>query len=446
MDDLVFSPAFELAAAIRQRRVSSVEVLEAHLAQIARHNSTLNAIVALDEEGARHRARGADAAVTRGETWGPLHGVPITLKDVHDTAGVLSTMGSAALAQRVATEDNIVAARLKSAGAILMGKTNAENFPDDPFGRTHSPWDLERAPGRSSSGAAAALAAGLTPLDIGSDLGGSIIVPSHYSGICGMRPTERRVPLGQFPSDPVAIWRIMMVLGPMARSVADLRLALRIIAGPDVRDTEVPPMAWQDMPRPSLRDLRIAWVPTFPGMPIAADIHAAIESLIQELDRLGARVAQCLPEVDFSDLTRLGEQLIGLVLGAFQTPPTSLADYLTVLDRRDALIARWEQFFKEWDVLICPADMVTAPRLIEDVEGKPVNVDGALVAPGQGVRPYVLSPTTGQPAVVIPLAKDRNGLPIGVQVLGRRWDDERLLAIAELLSEVTGGFSRPPGY
>jgi amidase len=446
MDDLVFTPAFALAAAIHQRRVSSIDALEAHLAQIARHNPTLNAIVALDEERARQRARDADAAIAKGENWGPLHGVPITLKDVHDTAGMLSTMGSAALAQRVATEDNVVAARLKSAGAILLGKTNAEISPDDPFGRTHSPWGRERAPGRSSSGAAAALAAGLTPLDIGSDLGGSIIVPSHYSGICGMRPTERRVPVGRFPGDPVAIWRTMMVLGPMARSVADLGLALRIIAGPDVRDVDVPPMAWHDVPRLTIRDLRIAGVPTFPGMPIAADIHAAIEGLLQELGRLGARVAQCLPEVDFSELARLGEQLIGLVLGAFQTPPTSLADYLTGLDRRDALIARWEQFFKEWDVLICPADMVTAPLLIEDVEGKPVNVDGAMVAPGQGVRPYVLSPTTGQPAVVIPLAKDRNGLPIGVQVLGRRWDDERLLAIAELLSEVTGGFSRPPGY
>jgi amidase len=354
-------------------------------------------------------------------------------------------MGSAALAQRVATEDSVVAARLKSAGAILLGKTNAENFPDNPFGRTRNPWDLERAPGRSSSGAAAALAAGLTPLDIGSDVGGSIIVPSHYAGICGMRPTEHRVPVGRFPSDP-ASWRIMMVLGPMARSVADLRLALRIIAGPHVRDADVPPMTWRDMPRPTLRDLRIAWAPTFPGMPIAADIHAAIESFILELKPTGSRMAQCLPEVDFSDLARLGEQLINLVSGAFQTPPGSLGDYLEVLDQRDALIARWEQFFMEWDVLICPADMVTAPRLIEDVEGMPVNVDGALVAPGHGIRPYVVSPTTGQPAVVIPIAKDRHGLPIGVQLLGRRWDDERLLAIAELLSEVTGDFSRPPGY
>jgi amidase len=444
MNDVTFMTAHELAAVIRQRRVSAVEVLEAYLAQITRHNSTLNAIVTLDEDGARRRAGAADAALAQGEVWGPLHGVPITLKDIHDTAGLRSTMGTASFLDRLPSEDSTVAARLKAAGAILLGKTNVELFPDNPFGRSHNPWDLERTPGASSSGAAAGLAAGLTALDIGSDMGGSIIGPSHYCGVCGMRPTERRVPVGHIPLDPVPLWRVMGVLGPMGRSVADLRLALGIIAGPSDHDTEVPPLPLQQVTRPVLHDVHIAWASTFPGMHIAADIRMALEGFAQQLDRLGAHVEQHLPKVDFVEQAKLCNQLFELIVSAFGTPATSLGDYLTALHRRDAFIVGWEHFFEDWDVLLCPADVTTAPRLTQMDE--PLMVDGEAVAPDEAASPCQLSPVTGHPAVVIPLAKDQNGLPIGVQVVGRRWDDGRLLAIAEILSEVTGGFQRPPGY
>jgi amidase len=442
MDSLLFATAHQLATAIRQRHVSASEVLQAHLAQIAWHNSTLNAIVTLDQDGAKQRAQAADAALAKGDVWGPLHGVPITLKDVHDTAGVRSTMGHGSLLTRIATEDSVVAARLKAAGSVLVGKTNAEIYPNNPFGQTHSPWDLERTPGISSSGAAAALAAGMTPLDIGSDVGGSIIEPAHYSGVYGMRPTERRVALGAFPSEPVRLWRLMQVLGPMARSVKDLRLALHLIAGPHSLDTEVPPLAWRTAPRLALPDLRIAWTATFPGTRIAADIRAAIEAFAHELEGRGGRVKHCLPEMDLVQQAQLLIRLTELVEGAFATPPTSLGEYFTALDQRDMVIAQWERFFDAWDVLVCPAAEITAPRLTETV----LLVDGEEIPAGSGVAPHQLSPATGQPAIVIPLAKDRNGLPIGVQVIGRRWDDERLLAIAELFSEVTGGFQRPPGY
>ncbi len=442
MDSLIFAAAHELATAIRQRQVSAAEVLEAHLTQIARHNPALNAIVTLDEEGAWRRAQAADEALAKGETWGPLHGVPITLKDVHDTAGLRSTMGHVPLADRVATEDNVVAARLKAAGSVLVGKTNAEIFPDNPFGPARNPWNVERTPGASSSGAAAALAAGMTPLDIGSDVSGSIIEPSHYSGVYGMRPTERRVPSGSFPTDPAPLWRIMLVLGPMARSVEDLRQALRLIAGPDRRDTEVPPLSWREAPRLALRDLRLAWTPNFPGTPVAADIRAAIEELIQALNRRGAHVKQCLPEINLTEQSQLVVRLPGLIMGAFATPPTSLGDYFLALHQRDLFITQWEHFFDEWDGLLCPAAKTTAPRLADAM----LVVDGGEAPEGAGVHPEQLSCATGHPAIVIPLAKDRNGLPIGVQLMGRRWDDERLLAIAELLSDVTGGFHRPPGY
>lgn len=442
MDSLVFATAGELAEAIREREVSAVEVLDAYLAHIARHNPALNAIVTLDEEGARRRAQAADEALANGEIWGPLHGVPITLKDVHDTAGLPSTMGGQAYADRVPAEDGLVAARLKAAGSILMGKTNAQIFPDNPFGQTHNPWDVERTPGTSSSGAAAALAAGMTALDIGSDVLGSILVPAHYSGVYGMRPTERRIPMGSFPSDPVPLWRVMGVYGPMARSVEDLRLALELLARPDAHDSEVPPLPWKEAPRLKLRDLRIAWTSTFPGVLIDPDIRAAMESLASELDHQGAHVERCFPDIDLNEQTPFAGSLFRLIVGAFGTPPSSLGDYLTALQQREATIARWEQFFEARDVLLCPVHNITAPHYSDKV----VMVDGEELVLETAASPADLSPATGLPALIMPLAKDRNGLPIGVQFIGRRWDDERLLAIAELISEVTGGFQRPPGY
>src|SRR5438093_3960768 len=189
MQNLNFSTATELAAAILERRLSSLEVVDAHLAQIARHNPQLNAVVTLDEEGARQRAREADAALARGELWGPLHGVPMTLKDGHSTAGMRTTAGYPPLADYVPEENGTVAARLKAAGAIIMGKTNVSELlmdiqSNNPiFGRTNNPWNVERTPGGSSGGAAAALAAGMTPLEIGSDFGGSIRIPAHFCGL-----------------------------------------------------------------------------------------------------------------------------------------------------------------------------------------------------------------------------------------------------------------------
>ena len=229
----VFTPAHVLAEAIRRREVSSSEIVDAYLAQIARHNPQLNAVVTLDDDGARMKAQEADAALEREEVWGPLHGVPITLEDAHPTAGMRSTWGGLPrLAEHIPEEDGTVAARLKAAGAILLGKTNGpEIWPDPVFDHTNNPWDLTRTSGGSSAGLGAGLAAGLTPLDVGLDTLGSIQEPAHYCGVYGMRPTEHRVPLsGVFFVDPVRKFRLMSVVGPMARSVEDLRLALRVLA------------------------------------------------------------------------------------------------------------------------------------------------------------------------------------------------------------------------
>jgi len=456
MKDIVFSSTTQLAAVIRAGHVSATEVLEAHLAQIATHNPTLNAIVTMDAKQAYKRAREADEALARGELWGPLHGVPFTLKDAHATAGMRTTTGFPPL-DHVPHEDSTVTARLKAAGGILLGKTNvamllADYQTTNPiFGRTNNPWNIERTPGGSSGGAAAALAAGMTPFDIGTDLSASIRIPAHFCGVCGLKPTEQRVPLtGLIPglSTPRSV-RIMSCIGPMARTAEDLALLYSIIAGPDGRDTEVQPVPVGEMPNLALMNLRVAFAPTFPGFPVAAEIRTAVEELAKQLSPMCAAVEEAtLPQVDFNQELMNAGALIGMMVGAFQPEeqerPATLAQYLEALDRRDQSILAWEQFFEKWDVLLCPPSMVTAFPHCEP--GSQLHVDGQEVTYWMVSAHGTLFNYTGHPAVVLPYKLDRDGLPIGIQMVGKRWDESRLLAMAKALSEVTGAFQRPPGY
>ncbi len=457
MKDIVFSSTTQLAAAIRAGHVSATEVLEAHLAQIATHNPALNAIITMDAGQALKRAHEADEALARGEVWGPLHGVPFTLKDAHATAGMRTTTGFPPLADYVPQEDSTVTARLKAAGGILMGKTNvammlADYQSNNPiFGRTNNPWNIERTPGGSSGGAAAALAAGMTPFDIGSDLSASIRIPAHFCGLFGLKPTEQRVPLtGLIPGLPgPRPIRIMSCIGPMARTVEDLALLYSIIAGPDGRDTEVQPVPVDEVPQLELKQLRIAFAPTFPGFPVATDSRDAVEELARQLSPLCEVVEEAaLPQLDFNQEGASAGALIGMMTGAFQPEeqerPTTLAQYLEALHRRDQSIVAWEQFFDEWDVLLCPPSMVTAFPHCEP--GTPLHVDGQQVVYWMVSAHGTLFNYTGHPAVVLPYKLDRDGLPIGVQMIGKRWDESRLLAMAKALSEVTGAFQRPPGY
>jgi amidase len=452
--DIVFAPAHVLAQAIQHQEVSSVELVEAYLARIAHHDPQLNAVVTLDEDGVRQRVQEADAALVRGEVWGPLHGVPITLEDCHSTSGVRSTWGGLPrLAEHIPEEDGTVATRLKAAGAILLGKTNGpEIWPDPVFDHTNNPWDLTRTSGGSSAGPGAGLAAGLTPLDVGLDTLGSIQEPAHYCGVYGMRPTEHRVSLsGVFFVDPVRKFRLMSVVGPMARSVEDLRLALRVLAGPDGLDTHVPPIPWRDLREPEVHNLRIAWSPEFPESSTQDEIRTAVEAVAQELAGSGARVEETMPEVELKHQSELGEELFDLVAFTFSADPSVFSEegsetsedeghspleaYLLALDRRDELMRAWEEFFADYDVLMVPAGTNTAPRHGEET-GEPSPSD----------YPYALSAVSGCPMIVVPAGIDGQGLPFGLQVLGRRWDDERLLATVKLVSELTPGFQRPPDY
>lgn len=458
MDSIVFAPAHRIATAIRDRAVSAVEVLEAHLAQIERHNGKLNAVVTLDADGARARAAAADEATARGESWGPLHGVAVVLKDGHETKGMRTVAGMEAHAGHVPAEDGAVSARLKAAGAIVLGKTNVpprlrDVQANNPvFGRTNNPWALDRTPGGSSGGASAAVAAGLAPFDIGSDLGGSIRLPAHFCGVYGLKPTERTVSLAGHLADPPGMtrnFRIMFTHGPIARDVDDLDLALRVIAGPDRSDPEVPPMPLPEPGAVRLEDLRVAFAPSFPGSPVQAEISAAVVRFAGSLPGLVAEVGEALPEIDFAAERRLFSDLTdGLSFAIYPPkegrPHLTLAAFLALLDRRDRVIAAWERFFDDWDVFLCPPAVTTA--FTHRRMGEAVEVDGV-------ERPYwtlldYTSPfnLTGHPAGVMPLGFDRAGLPIGLEAVTRRWQDLRLLAIMKLLAARTDGFVRPPGY
>lgn len=489
MSDLVFLSTCQLASGIRERRFSAVEVLDAHLAQIAKHNPTLNAIVTLDAVGARHHAQAADEALSRGENWGLLHGVPFTIKDYIATAGIRTTSSYPPLAKYIPDQDATVVARLKSAGAILLGKTNlpklSQGFQTDSplFGRTNNPWNLAYTSGGSSGGSAAAIAAGLSPLDIGGDIGGSIRIPAHFCGVYGFKPTEYRVSNAGTVVRlvPFKAVRHLRVLGPLARSLEDLQLCLSIIEGPDGQDWQVqsaPPESNQALP---LKNYRFAWTNDF-GVPVTSETRSTLENLANIIAAQGACVEQgCPAELKITKALRTYGQMIGTELGVFEPawarslspllelvlstkahdPVTqgilqglrfTFRQYAEALTRQEVFIGQLETFFADWDAWLCPVTCGPAfahlplkgnldsffKTLTVDNHTLPYNVWGLTHAP--------LFNLTGHPVVVIPAGRSESGLPIGVQVVGKRWRDRQLLAIAKYLTDLLGGWHSPPGY
>jgi amidase len=482
MSNIIFVTAHELATRIRHRQVSVTEVLEAHLARITQYNPPLNAIITLDEERARTRAKEADTALARGEVWGPLHGVPITIKDAIETAGLRTTGGFPPLAEYVPSRDAPVVARLRAAGAIILGKTNlsvlsADYRADNPiFGRTNNPWDLGRTPGGSTGGGAAALVAGLTPLEIGSDIAGSVRNPAHYCGVYGLKSTEHRVPLtGHIPEPPGMPRgvRHLNTIGPLARSVEDLTLALRLIAGPDGCQWEVPPVPLDEAADRPLSVTRLAWTDDFGGVPVTNDTRVALATLAEELRRRGYQIERQTPEgFDFTAawetfgeillaeraataperaaervaaLDARPDSTVAMFRGMARGASATMQQYTESLTKRDALITALEQFLARWDAFLCP--VTVGPAIEHCPFGTPVDVDGQqvpyLVAGIAYTCPFNL---TGHPVVVLPLTRSAAGLPIGLQVIGRRWGEMQLLAIAAQLTKVLGPFQRPPGY
>jgi amidase len=442
--------ARELARRIACRELSAAEALAAVLARIERRNPELNAVVSLDIQAARRQAEAADIALARGEIRGPLHGVPLTLKDGNDVAGLRTTLGTERF-DRVAEEDGTVAARLRAAGAIIIGHTNVAPFLADYqsanpiFGRTSNPWNLGRTAGGSSGGAAAAIAAGMTPLEIVSDLGGSIRLPAHFCGVYGLKPTEHRVPMTGFfrlpPGVPRTV-RILSCLGPLARDLDDLALALSIVAGPDGVDTDVPPALLAEAPDARIADLRIAYATTVPGAVVASSLKERVDRVASLAASAGAQVEQRLPPCDWDDANALFRELVSAITS--ERIDKDLAWYFAALDRRDRLIAQWDTFFGDFDALLMPPAMTTAFPHCEP--GTPLTVDGTPVSYFGHGAVLAMGNLAGLPALVVPAGQDDEGLPVGVQIVGRQWSEMRLLGICRALESVQAlpGFRPPP--
>lgn len=452
-------PARLMARRLKRRQLTAVEALEAHLERIEERNPGLNAVVSLDVDWARKLAKEADAALRRGEIRGPLHGVPMTLKDAHDVAGLRTTVGTMEL-DRVAEEDGTVAARLRAAGAVLIGHTNAAAWLADPlqtanpvFGRTCNPWDPARVPGGSSGGAAAALAAGMTPLEVGSDLAGSIRLPAHFCGVYGLKTTEHRVPFTGFfrqPERTPRSVRIMSCLGPMARDLGDLELALGLLAGPDGQDGDVPPVPLGSRRRRRLQELRLAVAPALPGGRVAKSVRQQVERVAAQASDAGAQVEERLPEIDWKDLFKLFGDLVAAITGLF-SPGSHLRDeqrklawYFAALERRDRLTAAWQTFFEDFDALLL-APAATAAFTHRE-PGTPVEVDGKKVDYWEVGGVQTICNLTGLPGLAAPAGLDGDGLPVGIQIAGPLWSEMRLLAIARELERegILPGFQAPP--
>lgn len=460
----LFCGAAEQARRIQARETSVRELVEAQLARIAAHNPRLNAIVTLDAEGALARAREADAALARGQSWGPLHGVPFTLKDCHSTAGMRTTVGSPQLKEYVPAEDGTVAARLKAAGGILLGKTNVPPMlmraqTDNPiFGRTNNPWNLERTAGGSSGGSAAAVAAGLCAFDVGSDMSGSIRIPSHFCGVFGLKPSAGRVPnTGHIPPPPGLgnTERTMPVNGPLARSAEDLELVMRVLVGPDGRDYDVPPVPWRPAAARTPESLRIAFMPVFPGVTTSRAVRSAVERTASALRQAGARVDEREPGWSIAQMNEVWREYFGAVahvlgelmggklnLAVEVPPPPTLTGWQLLLLRRDALALALDALLDEYDAFLSPVSITTA--FPHRAQGTPIMVDGVPVE--SRFIDHYLYPFNmlGHPAIAVPAGVAEDGLPVGVQLVGKRWEDEKLIAVAAAVAQLTDGYKMPP--
>jgi Asp-tRNA(Asn)/Glu-tRNA(Gln) amidotransferase A subunit family amidase len=472
LNDLVFLPLYEMAAAIGARKLSPVELVDAHLARIEKLHPSLNAFVYVDASSARAQAKAAEAALgSRGsaEGIGPLHGVPMSMKSSVDVAGWKAECGTALRRNYVAPDDAPLVARLRKAGAILIGNTNVPEFlmayetDNLLYGRTNSMWDLSRTPGGSSGGEAAAIASGCSAGGVGSDGGGSIRIPAHFSGICGLKPTPGRIPsTGHYPvsAGPFAQ---LGVVGPMARTTEDLTILFEVMAGPDTGDPSSAPVPVRRRSGEEIRNLRVAYFEDDGVTPVTEATRTAVRAAAEALREQGFAVEQWRPrnlervwqlwwnlfgrgvQMAFAPTVEGREDELSPMYRDFRSmvaaqPPMIAQELLNTLLGRDALRAMLLEKMEEFPILLCPACAIPAFGHRERewiVEGKKVEY---LKAMSYSQWFNIL----GNPAAVVPVSQSPEGLPIGVQIVGRPWQEEEVLGVAACLEEATGGFRRPP--
>ncbi|WP_290651988.1 amidase [Aquisalimonas sp.] len=484
--DLAYRSTARLALMIREGELSAEAMLEHFLGRMERHNAALNAVVTTDLDAARRRAREADAARARGESWGPLHGIPMTVKETYEVEGMPTTAGAPALRDHWSEVNAAAVQRLLDAGVVIYGKTNVPLFAGDLqsynaiYGTTNNPWDLARTPGGSSGGSAAALAAGMTSLELGSDIGGSIRTPASFCGVCGHKSSYGVISSrGHIPGSPGSLSRTdISVAGPLARTVDDLQLAMGLLAGPEPEQAvgwqlRLPPARWR-----RLTDFRVAAWLDDPGCPVDAEVVSILEGLVGRLRTAGVQVDdQSRPQgIDLASSHETYYQLLtatmsgGLPEKVFNTMldkaelaglqdtsyPMRFArgaiqrhgQWLRTHEKRLQMRKAWEAFFRGIDVVLAPA--IHTPPFPHD-HSQPM-AERRLAVNGVD-RPYMdvlawagLAGVVYLPSTVVPVGHTASGLPVGVQIIGPYLEDYTSLAFARHVEALTGGFVVPPGY
>ncbi len=478
MSEIAFDSATELAARIQRKEIGCAELLALYFERVDRLNPALNAIIVQRRDEAMERAQAADAALAKGERWGPLHGVPMTVKESYDVAGTPTTWGAPNLKDNIAAQDALSISRLKDAGVVIFGKTNVplmlSDFQsyNDVYGTTNNPWDVSRVPGGSSGGSAAALAAGLTGIDTGSDIGGSIRNPAHFCGVFGHKPTWNLLPPRGHAMPGVLTPSDISVIGPLARSAVDLEVAVQAMAGPDEIASRGMKLNLPELAKPASA-LRVAVWRDDAMAVVDASVAQRVDAVAQALGRLGAHVDfdarpvdsehthtvyQCLLQATMS--SRLPEERYQSILRQVEELPaddTSLAatiqrsqvarfrDWTANNEQRTHIRWRWHSFFENYDIVLAPVMATSAfPHDHGPFGGRTVVVNG-------NAEPYFnqvfwagLASVSYLPATVIPTGPDETGLPIGVQIIGPEYGDLITIGVAKLLEKEGFAFTPPP--
>ncbi len=482
MSDIAFQSAKRLAGHIRRRKIGCLELLDHYLGRVERFNPVLNAIVETCIPAARERARAADAALAKGEVWGPLHGVPMTVKDSFDIKGLPTTWGVPAQAENIARADALSVARWRAAGVVIFGKTNVPIWLADAqafnaiYGRTCSPWDPDRTPGGSSGGASAALAAGMTGIEMGSDIAGSIRNPANYCGLYGLKPTFGICPAdGHALAGNVAPLDILAI-GPLGRSAEDLALGLDAIAGPDEIDASGYRLALPRAPRKRLSEYRVAVIADHATAPVERAISERIRHLSDFLAREGADVNEgARPDIEMEDIHRTFDILLRSATSAKHTDlereaafadleargqdddskwarmlrgmTLSHRDWLNLNEQRHRMRHKWHAFFREYDLLLCPVNCTVAfPHMTEPPYERQMTIENK-------VHPFMnqifwtgFTGVAHLPSVAAPIGFTEDGLPVGVQIVGPQFGDHTCIQFARMLERGYQAFVPPPGF
>ena len=483
MSALHYLTATQLAKKLRDKEISCLELLELYLDRVLRHNPALNAIIVLDEQGARARAREADQALARGDVWGPLHGVPMTIKESFNVAGQPTTWGVPALKDNIAVGDALAVARMKGAGVTLFGKTNVpfmladwQSF-NDIYGTTNNPWDVTRTPGGSSGGAAAALAAGMTGIEAGSDIGASIRNPAHYSGVFGHKPTMGILPTTGHALPGKNVPADISVIGPLARGANDLEIATLAMAGVDGRNARGLTLKLPSSCKKNLKDFKVGVLLEDENCAQDGELTDQLQGTVEQLARAGVQIDdKARPVADTkrahliylmllraATASRLSNDALEMHRNrAIASDPDDFS-YKAIVDRavtmshtewlawnekRELLCREWAAFFDNYDLLLTPiaASAAFPHSQVGERADRTILVNNILEPEVDQLFWAGLASAVFLPATCAPAGLTRSGLPCGLQIIGSHMSDLTTIHFSRLMEESIGGFVAPEGY